>query len=177
MNSLRKPVFVAALSLAALILVFQNVVRPLVRGHGVKPAPPIAGRSMPSPATRGPQVRGSESKASLDRVLPVVELRSLEGTASQWMRAPARDPFASPFDSKRQASGVLTLKGIWRQSDATFAIINGTVVGRGDRILDFAVESIETDRVWVMGPNGREELSFRVPMAELSSRFQLESKP
>ena len=56
----------------------------------------------------------------------------------------------------------LTLRGIWHQTGSSLAVINDHVLGKGDGILAFKIESIETDRVWVQGPNGREALEFKV---------------
>ena len=45
------------------------------------------------------------------------------------------------------------------------AVLNNQVLGVGDDILRFTVQSIEDDRVWVTGPNGREEVEFGLPSA------------
>jgi hypothetical protein len=61
---------------------------------------------------------------------------------------------------------LLTLSAIWRQTGSTLAVINKRVFNQGDTILRFTIQSIEVDRVWVDGPNGREAVDFKLEVPE-----------
>jgi hypothetical protein len=91
----------------------------------------------------------------------------VQRNATEWIESPRRDPFQvrdAPghlAGTNRPASDFLTLSGIWRQTGSALAVINGAVVGQGDTVLQFKIESIESDRVWVYGPSGVERVSFK----------------
>jgi hypothetical protein len=57
----------------------------------------------------------------------------------------------------------VTLKGIWRQSDAKVALLNSGVYGEGDKIDDYTVERIDEDRVWLRASYGLEQVYFGMP--------------
>ena len=87
-------------------------------------------------------------------------------SAARSAESPGRDPFqdqslaakqAKPYPPARE---VLTFNSFWWQSGSTLAVINNRVIAVGDYILAFKVESIDHDRVWVEGPNGREAVEF-----------------
>ena len=173
MNLLRKPIVVVCLCLTALALLLKNVL------HSAGKQKPV---SSPTALATQRLLASAVPPASLaadgeDTATPIERDNHLEGMANRWMRPGRRDPFGSQFDSQRQAANVLALKGIWRQTGSNLAVINGSVVAQGERILDFTVDRIEPDRVWVTGPNGREELSFKVHPVELSSRSRHEPQP
>ena len=63
---------------------------------------------------------------------------------------------------------LLKLSGISHQSGSSLAVVNGRVVSEGDRILDFKIETIGVERVWVNGPNGREQIIFDYGAAQLA---------
>jgi len=95
----------------------------------------------------------------------------------EFSKMPRRDPFqyvALP-DSYRivaatnvpslaapvkTAQEMLALKAIWLQTGSELAVINGKIVGQGSSILDYKIEKIEQDKVWVSGPIGRERVEF-----------------
>jgi hypothetical protein len=172
MNLLRKPIVVALLCLTALGLLLKNVLH--LGGNeklaGSTPGPVIR----PLLASVAPVPSPAESSATTVSPPSIERDDHLQSLTNRWMHPGRRDPFGAQYDSQRQAANVLALKGIWRQTGSNLAVINGTVVAQGERIQDFTVEKIEPDRVWVTGPNGREELSFKVHPVELSSRSRQE---
>lgn len=95
-----------------------------------------------------------------------------------WIDSPPRDPFLLyvPDRKKKTSDGPpnqsddkprpplqVTLKGIWRQSDAKVALLNSGVYGEGDKIEDYTVERIDEDRVWLRASYGLEQVYFGMP--------------
>jgi len=85
--------------------------------------------------------------------------------AQPWTGVPQRDPFLVRSGGGIQGTGpraaeLLMLNAILRQSGSTLAAINNRVVTEGDSIMGFRIQSIGAERVWVEGPNGREQLVF-----------------
>lgn len=86
-----------------------------------------------------------------------------------WRDSPVRDPFAgSPPKPKTRAAREyppakqrLRIQAIWLQTGQKLALINNQLVVEGDRILDYTVQSIGADHVWVVGPMGREQVPFQ----------------
>jgi hypothetical protein len=135
---------VALLCLTALGLLLKNVLH-------------LGGNENLAGSTPGPVIRPllasvapvpSPAESSATTVSPPSIERDdhLQSLTNRWMHPGRRDPFGAQYDSQRQAVNVQ----------------------------DFTVEKIEPDRVWVTGPNGREELSFKVHPVELSSRSRQE---
>jgi hypothetical protein len=103
-----------------------------------------------------------------------VDAALVSADAERWTAAPRRDPFwrrSSALERRGpKAADVLTLKGIWRQTDSTLAIINNRIVSEGEIIQGFSIVTIEMGRVWVEGPDGRESIEFKVPSAPAAVR-------
>jgi len=128
----------------------------IVASAPVRPLAASTNKASAEPSTQSVAPRPSE----ID--LPIVQSNLL-----QWTESPRRDPFQMRLKGGKQpgaypsARELLTLSAVWRQSGSGLAVINSRVVSEGDTILGFRVETIGTEHVWVNGPNGREEVSFR----------------
>ena len=95
-----------------------------------------------------------------------IDVAYVQANLSRWMEAPARDPFAVYLPAAGRNSGpradeLLSLHAIWRQTGGQLAVINGRIVGEGDRIAGFLVEAIEKSLVRVRGSNGVERIEFQ----------------
>jgi hypothetical protein len=184
---LRNPVVVSILAVLALALVVRNVFWPMLGHVRWYKAPPAAmTQTLPATAPVKPGPMAAIKKEFLAKVLgqtqavqvASMDLPSVTSSAPRWAR-PRRDPFNARFESTSRAAQLLKLKGIWRQSGRDLAVINKTLVAEGDTILEFEVEKIEGDHVWVVGPGGREALSFGLPtpMPNPKAKMALESEP
>jgi hypothetical protein len=80
-----------------------------------------------------------------------------------------RDPFGEvervlePTEDEKTdppASELLTVSGLWLQTGAKLAVVNGAVLGEGDKILHYTVELISFDGIEVEGRRGRESVFF-----------------
>lgn len=94
-----------------------------------------------------------------------IDVEYVQANLARWMEAPARDPFAvyQPPQAREtgpRAADVLSLRAIWRQTGGQLAVINGRVVGEGERISGFQIVAIEQSRVRVRGSNGVEQIEF-----------------
>jgi hypothetical protein len=173
MKLLRNPIVVAVLVVAAVALVGNSLLPVLRRGSPAAPAPSAA----PKPAAVKPAVAAAPAKKETVEIPPAappaagpvskVDWALVQTNALRWVEAPRRDPFQVRdwpghfTGTNPPASDFLTLNGIWRQTGSTLAVINSSVVGEGDDILQFKIQSIEADRVWVYGPAGVEFVSFK----------------
>ena len=207
MKLLHNPVVVGVLAVAAVFLMYWNVVRPIVGGGSryakapavqqpqappiqtaktLIPQAPAASASLgsqekvvgPGPSARAELDTNATSRAQAPALRTTVQERCLDmgevqAHAPSWTDAPRRDPFRGRYEPHAEAKKVLTLKAIWRQTGVDLAVINGHVVQPGDSVLEFSIETIDSDSVWVVGPNGREELTFG--LAPVPTRLALES--
>jgi hypothetical protein len=178
---LRNRMAVGVLVLLAVAVVayqFWPMLRPrFVRSSPPPPhAAPAATPSAPAkpvPPAAGTNALSQVSTSSLDIVV-------LEVNSARWAEAPRNDPFKVRFyvgpqsTNSRPAREFMTLNAIWQQgNDSPLAVINNHVFNEGDVILvkdgkvmlEYTVSDIESDRVWVDGPNGREPLRFKLPTA------------
>lgn len=171
MKLFQNPIVVAVLACLALGLVVKNVIWPIVKPTGrsksvAKAAPPAAATQ---PAAGAPKTRAIKTTAKSDeQPLPVptadIARAEVASASARWTTSPRRDPFQLANDrSGRTARDLLTLSAIWRQTASTLAVINNRVLAEGESILEFRVETIDDDRVWVQGPAGREWIEFKVP--------------
>ena len=104
--------------------------------------------------------------------------RELSNLAVAWNSSPLRDPFKKrSMLSEKSARDQLTLTGILRQTDSELAVINNRILAIGDSILDFKIEKVEADRVWVSGPNGREALDFKISVQDPKRPGAVASEP
>ncbi len=172
MKLLRNPVAVAVLALLA-VAVMAYQFWPMLRPRFARTAPPPPS---PRPAA-APTAPAKPAKPPADSPAPPqgpaasVEVAVLETNSLRWAEAPRNDPFKVRFyvssaqgTTNRPAMEVLTLNAVWQQTDgAPLAVINNRLLGEGDVILEFKISTIEPDRVWVDGPNGREPVRFKLP--------------
>lgn len=164
---------------------FQNMWnRTFAKQSAPKPAPAAKPTAKPVAAAKPSAARSTTARSTSARpsttakpVLLVAESESppavpldvavVRVDAARWAQSPRRDPFwrrPTAADRKgKSAKDVLSLKGIWRQTDSTLAVINNRVVSEGEDIQGFNIASIEMDRVWVEGPDGREFIEFIAP--------------
>lgn len=90
---------------------------------------------------------------------------SIDVPQAGWVQSPRRELFRfnsllGPTNSPPVEES-LVLKAVWLQDSGNWAVINGKVVGEGEAILDFQVEKILADKVWVQGPGGRKSVGFK----------------
>jgi hypothetical protein len=94
---------------------------------------------------------------------PAMNVLEAAASAPRWSQHPRRDPFkmAGGRSDGKAARDLLTLSGVLRQTQSTLAVLNNQVLGAGDIILGFKIETVEDRCVWVTGPNGREQVEFK----------------
>jgi hypothetical protein len=172
---LRNPVAVGVLALLAVVVMAYQF-WPMLRPRFARTAP-AAPSATPAVAPTAPAAPAKPAKPPADSPAPPqrpvasVEIDVLETNSLRWAEAPRNDPFKVRFyvsnaqgTTNRAAMEVLTLNAIWQQTDgAPLAVINNRLLGEGDVILEFKISTIEPDRVWVDGPNGREPVRFKLP--------------
>jgi hypothetical protein len=174
---LRNPIIVAILGVLAVALVV-NAMWPLIRGNrrgraaAPAPAPVVSSVQVSAPATEsakpaaiaGAGAAPSGERAAVERIPSDIELAIVRRDAARWAKG-ARDPFQIRSTPTKpvypRAMEVLTLSAIWRQTDSSLAVLNNQIYTAGDTVLRFLIKSIEADRVWVQGPNGREVVEFK----------------
>lgn len=172
MKLLRNPVVVGILAVFAVVVVWINVISPMIKGPRRAPRPAPAAAS--AAATSAAKTAVASAADTLRKMLPPsmqpapppeppVDVAALLPQAPHWLRTPRRDPFHSRYRSQSRAAQLLKLTGTWRQTGGGLATINNRVLAEGETILEFTVEKIEPDRVWVTGPEGREALLFNLP--------------
>lgn len=168
MKILQNPIVVAILVVVAVALIFKQI----ASNHSMRHAPTAAAASpaVAAPTSTPPPQPAKTTSNPVMKVNAVPEASidepAAEASAERAARTPRRDPFqhktlstnqAKAFPSARQ---LLALKGVWLQTGSALAVINNQVTGVGNSVLEFKVESIESDRVWVTGPSGREAVEF-----------------
>src|SRR5687768_9481128 len=166
--------FVILLAVFAVGLVGKNLFWPLIKRSlpakaitkaAHEPATPVlvAAPSTSKVDALPPALTSAESKTdSASSPAIAMNVQEAAADAAEW-NYPKRDPFrvlGARSDGK-SAPDLLTLKGVLRQTRSTLAVLNNQVLSVGDSILGFKVESVEDDRVWVSGPNGREVVDFK----------------
>jgi hypothetical protein len=120
---------------------------------------------------RGPTTNpgpGLALKAALTNQLWPEAPVDLEVASSNFLRlttSPPRDPFqlaeaAPPIVPAYSALSLLKLKAIWRQTDLRAVVINGQVFTEGETVEGFQIERVDSDRVWLKGPEKTESLTF-----------------
>jgi hypothetical protein len=182
---------VLVLAAIALILVGKNLVWPFLGPKFAKkqtvaqaPTPPA---SAPASAPQKPSTafvpRAVEEKlgdalkaierlsSSMTRTsapaIARMDLNDLRARGGSWVVAPVRDPFKLRGSvNDKSAREQITLTGILRQTDSDLAVLNNQIMAVGETILGFRIETVEADRVWVSGPNGREALEFKYTIQE-----------
>ena len=180
MKLLRHPVVVMLLAVLALALVLKNFVWPFM-GRVPRPplqpsaaTPPASAKSKPAPEQQ--PLLESHARPKSARTLDV-DLVLVQANSGRWAESPRHDPFqirrspglSSTTQTSPPAMQLLKLSAVWRQTGSTLAVINDHVVSNGDAILQFRIQTIEADRVWVEGPNGREQVAFKFGSSALAS--------
>ena len=159
-HALNNPWFVGCLCLAALGLVFNNLVSPMSTDSVSSDI-----TSVPEPSdvvTTSPPVQ---------RASPELETGNVD-----WVNNPLRDPFRlqtsyRPKPVRKRPPELLeqfstpsplpfTLKAVAVEDQRRIAVINRTVVAEGEKINGYRVVSIQHNGVWLHGPRGRERLEF-----------------
>jgi hypothetical protein len=131
------------------------------------PAPSLAAPAAPPASPAIPNVRAvSSTTTQAPAPVSLIERSYVQSHLAEWVASPRRDPFLFWVpSSKREAAAPSpvpqwSLKSIWHQTGSRLAVINNSIYAEGDRIGDYRLEAIESDRVWLEGPTGRESLSF-----------------
>lgn len=159
-QALNNPWVVGCLCLAALGIVFNNLVQPMSTDSVSS-----AITSVPEPSeviTASTPVKRASSELETENV--------------DWVKKPLRDPFrlqtSSPPKPVRQRPPELleqystpsplpfTLKAVAVEDQRRIAVIDRTVVAEGEKIKGYRVVSIQQNGVWLQGPRGRERLEF-----------------
>ena len=169
MKLLRNPVVVGTLGVLAVAMILYNT-RPMWQRKGQRPAASNSETSAPTPppATQAvaitPYLEAPTQKTN--RILPET---NIDLTQVRWKLngSPRRDPFqvtpatiTNLFRAYPPAAELLRLTGVWRQTGSSLAVVNGRILGVGDHIQMFTIESIDGDSVWLEGPAGREQIEF-----------------
>jgi len=184
MKLLRNPVAVAVLAVAALALVGNSVYRQISRqprrgprvsapAAAVAPAPakPAMPLAQAAPEKAAPASAPATAITLEKQTMPPagapaagLDLDLIQADAARWAQG-RRDPFQIRSMAARPvfppAREVLTLSAVWRQTDSSLAVLNNRIYAAGDTVLRYTIKSIEPDRVWVQGPNGREMVEFK----------------
>lgn len=186
MKLLRNPIAVSVLGVLAIGLVIKSF-WPMIQGRPgarraaapsaapaaptAKPAPvaPAAAGTVPVPAPWSTAVvslekSGATPAAGEPPEPSQINLDLVRQDAPRWALG-RRDPFQIRSTPTKpvypRAMEVLNLGAIWRQTDSSLAVLNNHIYEAGDTVLRFVIKSIEPDRVWVQGPNGREVVDFK----------------
>ncbi|MGE3312951.1 MAG: hypothetical protein AB7O66_23525 [Limisphaerales bacterium] len=173
MKLLRNPIAVSLLAVLAgiysvwTLLGARGFRSHLARASTQSAQGPTAPAPLPSSASP-PDSAGASAAAPPDTTVRPIDHPSVSATAPRWIESPRRDPFLleqarSAAPDGPPASELLSLRAIWRQTGSQLAVINRQIVREGDRLLGFAVETIEAQGVWVRGTNGRERITFPIP--------------
>jgi hypothetical protein len=170
---------VGLLVVVAMGLVAKSLWPMLSRGSRSAPAPSVPARPAPAKAPAAKPAAVEAQKRTAEAPAPPspapaseIDWARVQTNTLRWVESPRRDPFqvrdwpGHLTGTNQPASDFLTLNGIWRQTGSALAVINSTVVGEGDALLQFKIQSIEPDGVWVYGPAGVELLSFKSFVSE-----------
>jgi len=176
---LRNPIAVAVLAvLAVAVIAYQFWPKSRPRGSPIAPPPPSPALASAASAPAKPVTPSTGLSTPSPVSTSALEQAVLEANSQRWAEAPRNDPFKVRFyvgaqgTNSRPAMEVLTLNAVWQQTnDSPLAVINNHVFSEGDvivlkegnAILQYRLSTIEPDRVWVDGPNGREPVRFKLP--------------
>jgi hypothetical protein len=171
MKLLRNPIVLVLLVVVALALVFRNVLWPILagpRGASLRSkAAPTAAAVTTKPVEKTVKtVAATPAATGKFSAGAGIDLAAAQGEAAPGVVSPRRDPFLGRVRPQNAAGAcplaveLLTVQGIWMQPDVKLAVINRTLVSQGEQILEFRIEAIESDHLWVQGPNGRERVDL-----------------
>ncbi|HEY6168078.1 MAG TPA: tetratricopeptide repeat protein [Verrucomicrobiae bacterium] len=185
MKLLQNPYVVGALALVAAAFVYFNVVAPTLKRNVPAAAPPPAvSVGVPAAATapKNTETKPADpASASAQRKIEPAASIDLNQVGWAFNGSPRRDPFQvntrRTLDTNRppSATELLTLKAIWRQTGSNLAVVfkksgGGAILGEGESILGFQIDTIGSDSVWMHGQGGREQLGFD-PGQEMRANF------
>jgi hypothetical protein len=175
MKPLQNPIVVGVLVVAALALIFRNSFGPLRERFRTKQTQAVS----TSPPAFVVESQTNAASAASETNAPEREVgwRRLETNHVNFLALPKRDPFQfvplpdsyrivalsnapSLTDKVKTAQEMLALNAVWMQTGSQLAVLNGQIVTAGSSILDYKVEKIEQDKVWVNGPIGPEKVEF-----------------
>jgi len=157
---------VGMMSVAALVLVYSNIVAPLLKTDSEQTSFPVA---VESASLTGKQVDG---EGEVKRFEPV------DPTQIHWVDRINRDPFLLQQAHEKTSvkpvvkepvieqalpvpvAPVLTLKAIAVEGRKRTAVINRTILQEGDSLMGFRVISIQPDGVWLQEGRHRRFLTF-----------------
>src|ERR1051325_5237964 len=185
MKLLQNPYVVGALALVAAAFVYFNVVAPTLKRNVPAAAPPPAvSVGVPAAATapKNTETKPADpASASAQRKIEPAASIDLNQVGWAFNGSPRRDPCQvntrRTLDTNRppSATELLTLKAIWRQTGSNLAVVfkksgGGAILGEGESILGFQIDTIGSDSVWMHGQGGREQLGFD-PGQEMRANF------
>jgi hypothetical protein len=188
MKLLRKPIVIVLLVVVALALGFK-VLWPILTGpRGARmrsEAPPTATAVSTNPVGKSVKTLAAKPAATGNYSTGAgIDLAAAQGGAAPWVVSPRRDPFLGHVRPRNAAGAyplaveLLTVQGIWMQPDVKLAVINRTLVSQGEKLLEFRIEEIGNDHIWVQGPNGRERVDFgSQAVTQTNGQPELPGKP
>jgi hypothetical protein len=166
MKLFQNPIVVGVLALVAAVLVFRSAIQPMLKRNAPAKRQPAAAAAVKEKTPPPPAVPAAPAPADARKVEPGTGI-DLARVGWDVNGTPPRDPFQlnesllPPARLAPPASEVLNLTAIWRQTGESLAVINGRILGRGEEIEGYQIDSMENGLVWVTGPAGRESLEFR----------------
>lgn len=165
-NPLQNPWIVAGLAVAAGgALVYQLTARTrAMKARSSSPGAPAVSLVSQSREQPGGAVRPAAVTVPVTSSWGI-DLAFVNQRYPKWLESPNRDPFSgllreAPTNQMTvtNASDVLQLSAIWRQTGQRLAVINGQVVAEGIEMEGYQIEKIEAQIVRVSGLRGMEEI-------------------
>jgi len=183
MKLLRNPIVTGILCVAAVVVVYLQVVAPHVRLPWPAAAAPKAARAespsrppgRPAPIASSRVSTQQTSQATAEVVPgPSIDRRFVEVHFDGWVNWPRRDPFLimapDPPQARTKDTDVNSPVGSWRlklilsQTGSRVAVIDHSgyrgVYREGDEVEGYKIMKIEGDEVWFQGPRRKERLGF-----------------
>jgi hypothetical protein len=173
MKLLGNPWIVSGLCVIAAGLAAYQILAPQ-RSRGTAAAPNssalVPASSPASPAPGALPQKASEPGRVAARTPPatLIDLTYVQSHLAQWLESPLRDPFllssaGKPASAAASRVNHWKLNAIWWQTGSRLAAINQGVYAEGDLIDGCRIVQIDSDRVWLQSPTGRESLGFTNP--------------
>jgi hypothetical protein len=163
MKILRNPWVVGVLSLLAAVVVFYQTSHSRSQSGLSDEAPPQSQGTVQAEPSPAPPSQATSPKGSIQPDA-AIDQHYAESHLAGWAESPGRDPFLLVTLNARIAAvspvSRWKLQAIWSQTGRRVAVINRHVYNEGDVIDGYKIERIDTDRVWLNGPDGKEVLAF-----------------
>jgi hypothetical protein len=163
MKILRNPWVVGVLSLLAVVVVFYQTSHSRWQSGLSAEAPPQSQGTVQAEPSPAPPSHATSPKGSIQPDADI-DQHYAESHLAGWAESPGRDPFL--LVTLKAGTGAVTpvsrwkLQAIWSQTGGRVAVINQHIHSEGDVIDGYKIERIDTDRVWLDGPDGKEILAF-----------------